>query len=85
MEYYLFAFESTHGAITSKKNLEKEIDLVMMPTLREITSSCGISLRIEPKDLERAKQLMEESGITGYALYMVREKEVKCISECKKE
>lgn len=79
MEYYLFAFESTHGAITSKKNLEKEIDLVMMPTLREISSSCGISLRIEPKDLERAKKLMEESGVTGYALYFVCGKEIKRI------
>lgn len=79
MEYYLFAFESTHSAITSKKNLEKELELVMMPTLREITSSCGISLRIDPKDVERAKQLMEQSGITGYALYFVCGKEIERI------
>lgn len=50
MKYYLITFANTHTAISTQKFLEGKIPFVVMPTLREISSSCGISLKIEAID-----------------------------------
>lgn len=59
--YYLLAFNSTHFAISAENYLSKSIPVTIMPTLRKITASCGISLRIEPEDYLKAVELIHSN------------------------
>lgn len=48
-----------------------------MPTLRAISASCGMSLRVVNENIPRAKQIMLESDIDPvlYRLYAVEQDE----------
>lgn len=59
--YYTLAFDSTHSAVAAEKYLSGSISVSVMPTLRKITASCGISLRIEPQDLESLLSLLRQN------------------------
>lgn len=74
-EYYLYTFESTHGAISSHKLLKEHMDAVIMPVLREITASCGMSVRVAPEDFSLSLKLMRESSDTEFNLYHVTGKQ----------
>ena len=56
--YYLLAFNSTHDAVAAEKYLLSQLNVTMMPTLRKITASCGISVRIEEMDFEQLKEML---------------------------
>lgn len=60
-EYYLYTFESTHAAIATDKLL-KPVGSVVMPVPRFISSSCGISVRIEVNRHEEAEALFKEKS-----------------------
>lgn len=65
-EYYLYTFESTHAAIATDKLL-KPVGSVVMPVPRFLSSSCGISVRIDVAKHEEAEQLfMEKSHLKPY-------------------
>ena len=68
-EYYLFTFDSTHYAIHAQKLL-KDLEPVIMPTLREISASCGISLKVQPNRIREACERMTE-GVQGWHLYRI--------------
>ena len=57
--YYLLAFNSTHDAVAAEKYLLSQLNVTMMPTLRKITASCGISVRIEEADFEHLKKMLD--------------------------
>ena len=69
-EYYLLAFNSTHAAVSAEKLLSAQLEVAVMPTLRKITASCGISLRIEDKDFEKLKAILSANTL-DCALYRV--------------
>lgn len=73
------AFDSTHFAVAAEKYLSPHIAVEVMPTLRKITASCGISLRIEEKDIEKLKILIAESKslAENSTLYHVTGGEIK--------
>ena len=79
--YWLFAFDSPHAAISAQKLLV-DCGAVVMPTLRSITASCGMSIRISDEQIARAKSIMRESTIDPalYRLYRVEkvEGETRC-------
>lgn len=54
-EYYLYTFESTHGAIATEKIL-KPVGCTVMPVPRHISTSCGIAVRVEPDKFEASQQ-----------------------------
>ena len=58
--YYLLVFNSTHAAIQAQKDLNKYMKVVVVPTLREITASCGISLRIANDDYEKFLSILKD-------------------------
>ncbi len=45
--YYMLSFESTHAAMAWEKALTGRVPARTMPTLRQVSASCGISLRVE--------------------------------------
>ena len=79
--YYLFAFDSPHAAISAQRLLDP-LGAVVMPTLRSITCSCGMSLRLREESVENAKEIMKASNIDPalYRLYLVEQegKETRC-------
>ena len=80
--YWLFAFDSPHAAISAQRLLSS-CGAVVMPTLRSITASCGMSLRLRDEVIDQAKQIMKASTIDPalYRLYRVEqeEKETRCM------
>ena len=60
--YWLFAFDSPHAAIAAQKLLAG-LGAVVMPTLRSITASCGMSLRLTDETIDEAKEIMTGSAI----------------------
>lgn len=69
-EYYVIAFDSTHYAIQGEKTLkEKEIDIKVIPTPREITASCGLSIKFAPEALDMVKRTLEDASILSKGIY----------------
>lgn len=69
-EYLLITFDSSHTAFRAEQVLS-EMNPVMLPTLREISASCGISLRLPLQLQEDAENRLEQSGLTGWQMYHV--------------
>ncbi len=76
--YYTIAFNSTHSAVAAEKYLSGAINVTVMPTLRKITASCGISLRIESCDFESLKYLLlqNKSVLESCKIYLAESGEV---------
>lgn len=56
-DYCVIAFSNTHAAIAAQKVLERlGLPAHMMPTPREITAGCGLSLRCPPEGYAQARQ-----------------------------
>lgn len=73
-KYYIIAFNSTNEAILSEKViLDKNINARIIPLPTEITASCGLSLRIEADDLEKAIVLLGQNNITFEVYFVVRD------------
>lgn len=44
-EFYVIVFDSTHHAIQTEKRLKNKFQIETIPTPREITASCGLSIK----------------------------------------
>lgn len=67
-QFYLFTFHSTHSAMEAQKLL-KDCRPIIMPTLRSISSTCGISIRIEEANLLQAKSIIcKEPSMSGMVI-----------------
>ncbi len=73
MDYYLITFSNTHSAITAQKFLKGKLDFIVMPTLREISNSCGISLKIVNASIIELEELMNlfEANQSMYTIYFI--------------
>lgn len=68
--YAVLTFESTHHAISGEKVFkEAGLQFKTIPTPREITSSCGLSIRFDLEDLEVAKKNIEETNLAIKGMY----------------
>ena len=63
-DYLMISFENTHSAIQTERLLEQHFKVATMPTLRTVTQSCGISLRLAAEDYEPARKIVAESGLS---------------------
>mgnify|MGYP000589053002 CR=1 FL=1 len=60
-EMYIISFNSTHQAIKCDKAFGKnEIDYTVLPTPREISQSCGMSIRFVLEDMDKIKEIIAE-------------------------
>ncbi len=73
MDYGTIAFQNTHAAMTTQSYLSKRFSISVMPTLRKISMSCGISIRFQAQDLQEIQQAMEAFDLDrdAYAIYAV--------------
>lgn len=79
MTYYVITFANTHSAIITQSHLEGYANICIMPTLREISAGCGISIRFLSKDLENVMSGLKTLGLDPnmYNLYEIKEKDGK--------
>ncbi|HHT50703.1 MAG TPA: DUF3343 domain-containing protein [Eubacteriaceae bacterium] len=70
--YYLIAFKSTHHGIALEKILQEAgKSSRMIPTPREISNSCGLSLRFNREDLAFVLEKIHTNNISIYGIYSV--------------
>lgn len=69
MIYGVVAFSSAHDAMTTQKLLKPLMPVIMLPTPRCITASCGISLRFALEDLSLLRQTLPP--LTDYEVFRV--------------
>jgi len=71
--YCVVAFNSTHHAIKGEKKLQdKGVKIKTIPTPREITASCGLSIRFEPDLLHEVKEIIDEDRLDIKGIYKVK-------------
>ena len=69
-EYTLITFKSTHYAIGAEEIFEAEdMDFKTIPTPREVSHSCGLSILFGIDDLEKVKVIVQEKNIKIDGLY----------------
>lgn len=72
-EMYIVSFNSTHHAIKTEKLFnEKQITCTTLPTPREITASCGISIRFLYKDIEAIKEILILNSVEYKGIYYIK-------------
>jgi len=73
MEYYLITFSNTHTAIAAQKYLEGKLVFHVLPTLRELSASCGISLQIDASPYETIRDCMNQFATdqSMYKIYLI--------------
>ena len=45
-DFYVISFENTHSAMEAQKQLKSRYSITVIPTLREVSQSCGISVML---------------------------------------
>ncbi len=75
----LISFESVHFALECEDKLKSKYKLRTIPTPREITLSCGISLLIDTTDIEKLKRDLDNIKYKG--IYKYKKEGIKTILE----
>ncbi|MGL5711868.1 MAG: DUF3343 domain-containing protein [Paraclostridium sp.] len=71
-EMYIVAFNSTHHAIRTDKLLnENNMKVTTLPTPREISSSCGISVRFLKEDIDKVTEIIENNEILYHGIFKI--------------
>ncbi|HHV39362.1 MAG TPA: DUF3343 domain-containing protein [Tepidimicrobium sp.] len=61
-EFGVITFKSTHHAIKGESMLKNEaLQIRMIPTPREITHSCGLSIRFDLENLPQVKDIIDKN------------------------
>lgn len=68
---YIIAFESTHYAIMIEKKLKTQFKVSMIPTPREITASCGLSIKFKKEYFEEINSILIEFDKEMFDLYRI--------------
>lgn len=76
----LIAFDSTHHALRAEQMLQQAgIALDIIPTPREITASCGLTLSLSETALAQALTLLGEGAVEYRAIYdLIAQHGAKC-------
>jgi len=71
-DYCVFTFATTSNALKAEKELKNaEAEFIIMPTLREISSSCGLSVKIRPDNKNNTLGILSGQGVPVEAVYHV--------------
>ncbi|MEN6462869.1 MAG: DUF3343 domain-containing protein [Syntrophomonas sp.] len=71
--YSLFTFGSTSHALKAETVLkELGAEFLIMPTLREISASCGLSVKIFPENAEPYYDMLTNHNVAVQSVYHVQ-------------
>ena len=68
-EYLMITFNSTHQAIRFERILLPLYNIELIPTPREVSASCGLSLKFEKADTKRILETLKQEKKEGIQLY----------------
>ncbi len=69
----IISFESTHHAMFAEKMLNKAaIEIMVVPTPRQIDKSCGISIKIKDEDMQEAVKTLAKYNIEVKGIYRLQ-------------
>ncbi|WP_054695652.1 DUF3343 domain-containing protein [Syntrophomonas palmitatica] len=72
-EYCLFTFATTSYALKAEKELKTaQAIFVVVPTLREISSSCGLSVKLPCENREDYLNILNTKGVKVDRIYDVK-------------
>lgn len=86
-EMYIISFNSTHQAIKCDKVFgQNNMKYAILPTPREITKSCGMSIKFLIEDINTIKDTLKENQIEYKGIFKIVKKEdgAKQVEEIKK-
>jgi hypothetical protein len=70
--YALFTFGSTSHALKAETVLkESGAIFIIMPTLREISASCGLSIKIFPENVKPYSDILANHSVAAQGIYHV--------------
>ncbi|KXG73885.1 DUF3343 domain-containing protein [Thermotalea metallivorans] len=59
-EFYVISFDSTHHALKTEKLLKGRFPVEMIPTPREISASCGLSIKFSKAIFDPVMEMLKE-------------------------
>jgi hypothetical protein len=73
-DFVVFGFDSTHDALAAEALLKDlGVPVLPVPPPRHL-GACGIGLRVEPSDVDRAAELLERASIHVASRVPVRDR-----------
>jgi hypothetical protein len=73
--YGLYTFDTTSHALKAEKVLKKsQARFIIIPTLREISASCGLSIKFRLEDQAELSQIFTAEQLHYDGLYQVEKK-----------
>lgn len=69
-EFYVISFDSTHYALDTEKKLKDHVDIETIPTPREISTSCGLSIKFKIDLFESVKNIIKDD-IANMKIYKI--------------
>lgn len=64
MRYFYILFPNHTSGLALERVIKKnEISYTITPTPRELSSCCGITIRLQPEDVEKVKRLITQHRI----------------------
>lgn len=69
VEYMIISFSSTHQAMHFERCLLMHFAIELIPTPRDISASCGLSIKFEVEDHPALVKHLEDEEKTGIRLY----------------
>lgn len=77
-DYCVFTFATTSYALKAEKELKNAgAAFIIMPTLREISSSCGLSVKVRPEHRKDTHRILTETEVPIEAVYHVHRQNKK--------
>lgn len=77
-DFFLFTFVSTSHALKAESILKNySAEFIIIPTLREISSSCGLSIKFAPNNLEEYQSELQRNNVAVEGIYHVKKIEGK--------
>lgn len=72
--YIVFTFATTSQALKAERVMQEAgARFMVMPTLREISASCGLSLKIPPENFAEYRQHLLDKKVIIDAVYQVKQ------------
>lgn len=80
--YCIVAFDSTHHAIQLEKILKKQgLEIKTIPTPKEISASCGLSIRFNTNLQDKVKEEIKNLNLSIYGMFKIKKMDNKKIVE----
>jgi len=74
VEYAVFLFESTQGAIKAERALLRAgLSIKLIPTPRQLSSDCGTALRCDWSDVDRATEALRLARVSFASVHQIKD------------